>query len=79
MVPIGGRTYFLLDELLSAQMAMDILLCVSFCHSTFRSYTDDKWTGLISAYETMVFPEEHGTRLPFLPHGSGLRRLLNPL
>ena len=59
-------------------MVMDLLLYVSFCHSTFLSHIDDKWMGLIGAYATMVFPEAHGMRLLFSPHESELERLLDP-
>ena len=77
-VPIGHRTYFLLNKPLLAQMVMDLLLCVSFCHSTFPSHIDDRWMGLIGACATMASLEAHDMRLPFSLNGSELDRLWGP-
>ena len=62
MVPIGRKTYFLLNEPSPAQMERDLLLCVSFCHSTFPSHTGDRWMGLIDVCATMAFPKAHDMR-----------------
>ena len=59
-------------------MAMNLLLYVSFCHSTFLSHIGGNWTGLIGVYATMVSLKAYDTRPPSLTRGTKIRKLWGP-
>ena len=59
-------------------MARDLLLCVSFCHSTFPSHIGDRWTGPTSVHVTMVSPKAHDMRPLSSSCVTELRKLWGP-
>ena len=75
MEPVGCKTWFPLSELLLAQMARDLQLYVSSCHSIFLSHIDDRWIGPVSVCVARAFPKAHDMILPFWPHGNELKKL----
>ena len=78
IVPIGRRTWFLLDGLPPIRMATGLSLCVSSCHSIFSLRTGDRWMRPIDVCATMVSPKAHDMRPPSLPRETALNRLWGP-
>ena len=56
-------------------MVRDLLLCVSFCHSTFPLCASDRWMGLIGVCATIASLKAHDMRPLSLPRGTELRKL----
>ena len=78
MVPIGRRTWFLLDGLPPIRMATGLPLCVSSCHSIFLLRTSDRWMGPINVCATMISLKAYDMKPPSLPREIVLRRLWGP-